>query len=81
MARKQVTDSGLRDNQWVVTSGLNAGDRVIVEGSGKAKPGETVRTIASTGAPGEAAAIDKNPSSGGSANGKGGAGGVSGAAR
>jgi len=34
------------DNQWLVASGLEAGDRVIVEGIQKAKPGLTVNVVA-----------------------------------
>lgn len=33
-------------NQWLVLSGINAGERVIVEGSMKAKPGVEVTTVA-----------------------------------
>ncbi|MBC2596241.1 efflux RND transporter periplasmic adaptor subunit [Ruficoccus amylovorans] len=34
------------DGRWLVTSGLKAGDRVIVEGSQKVRPGAEVKTIA-----------------------------------
>lgn len=34
------------DNRWLITSGLKAGDRVIVEGSQKARPGAPVRVVA-----------------------------------
>jgi membrane fusion protein (multidrug efflux system) len=43
-------------NQWLVTSGLAAGDRVIVEGLQKARPGITVRPMAPMVAPGGAPA-------------------------
>lgn len=33
-------------NRWQVTEGLKAGDRVIVEGSLKVKPGDTVKPVA-----------------------------------
>ena len=33
------------NNQWLVASGLQAGDRVIVEGVQKAKPGATVKVV------------------------------------
>jgi membrane fusion protein (multidrug efflux system) len=79
--KKQVTDSGLRDNQWVVTAGLNAGDRIIVAGSGKARPGQQVRAVAATGTPSESAAIDATQSDGKGKKGKSGAGGASGAAQ
>jgi len=82
VAKKTVKDAGLRDNRWVVTDGLNAGDKVIVEGSGKAKPGQQVHVVTSTGNPAEAAAIDAGGSGGGKdKKGKGGAGGASGAAQ
>jgi membrane fusion protein (multidrug efflux system) len=82
VVRKTVQDQGLHQNSWVVTSGLDTGDRVIVEGSGKAKPGQQVRAVASTGALTEAAAIDANPQAGGKDK-KGGSqsGGASGAAQ
>jgi membrane fusion protein (multidrug efflux system) len=34
------------DNEWVVASGLAAGDRVVVEGTGKVRPGAAVRPVA-----------------------------------
>jgi membrane fusion protein (multidrug efflux system) len=33
------------DNQWVVSAGLEAGERVIVEGVQKARPGQPVRAV------------------------------------
>jgi membrane fusion protein (multidrug efflux system) len=66
VAKRPVQDQGLSRNRWVVTAGLKAGDRVIVEGSGKAKPGQPVQTVATSGDPSDAAAIDAAP-----ANGKG----------
>jgi membrane fusion protein (multidrug efflux system) len=36
---------GAFGNRWRVTSGLNAGDRLIVEGGDTAKPGAPVRAI------------------------------------
>jgi len=35
------TDRAIRD-QWLVTEGLKAGDRVIIDGLQKAQPGATV---------------------------------------
>jgi membrane fusion protein (multidrug efflux system) len=32
-------------DKWLVTSGLKAGDRVIVEGLSRIKPGQTVRPV------------------------------------
>jgi membrane fusion protein (multidrug efflux system) len=36
---------------WIVTAGLNAGDRVIVEGLGKIKPGQAVKPVPAGSAP------------------------------
>jgi len=41
--RSIVTGSTFKDTMWVVESGLKAGDRVIVEGIQKVKPGQTVQ--------------------------------------
>jgi membrane fusion protein (multidrug efflux system) len=43
--RAVVTDRTVGD-QWVVTSGLEDGDRLIVEGLGKIEPGQQVRAVA-----------------------------------
>jgi membrane fusion protein (multidrug efflux system) len=51
VASKKVTDNGLSNDRWVVTAGLATGDRVIVQGSGKAKPGQAVRAVAATDNP------------------------------
>lgn len=32
-------------NQWLISSGINAGDKVVVEGSSKVRPGSTVSTV------------------------------------
>jgi membrane fusion protein (multidrug efflux system) len=37
-------------NQWLVTSGLMAGDRLIVEGLQRARAGQTVTPVAAAGA-------------------------------
>jgi membrane fusion protein (multidrug efflux system) len=58
---KPVTDQGLHQNRWIVTQGLTAGDKVVIEGSGKARPGQEVHAVLSTGAQSEAAAIDAAP--------------------
>jgi membrane fusion protein, multidrug efflux system len=49
------------NNQWRVTSGLKAGDRVIVEGVSKVKDGQIVHAVASALAT-SAAASDASPS-------------------
>ncbi|SED89092.1 membrane fusion protein, multidrug efflux system [Burkholderia sp. WP9] len=43
---RQLTTSGTYGSNWVVESGLNPGDRVIVQGTDKAKPGMQVKTVA-----------------------------------
>jgi membrane fusion protein, multidrug efflux system len=40
-----VTVSSAEDNNWIVTSGLKAGDRVILEGLQKVQPGMTVKPV------------------------------------
>jgi membrane fusion protein (multidrug efflux system) len=32
-------------NQWLISSGINAGDKIVVEGSSKVRPGSTVSTV------------------------------------
>jgi membrane fusion protein (multidrug efflux system) len=49
--RRVVAADRTVGDQWVVTSGLNAGDRVIVEGLGKIKPGQAVRPVPAGSAP------------------------------
>ena len=34
------------DNDWVVEGGLAAGERIVVEGIGKLRPGITVKPVA-----------------------------------
>jgi len=43
---RQLTISRALNNQWLVTSGLAAGDRVIVEGLQKIHPGVEVKAVA-----------------------------------
>jgi membrane fusion protein (multidrug efflux system) len=42
---RQIVTSHRLDNEWVVASGLAAGDRVVVEGIGKIRPGALVRPV------------------------------------
>ena len=42
--RRLVTDRALGD-QWLISSGLAAGDRVIVEGLQKVRPGAAAKAI------------------------------------
>ena len=44
--RRNVTVAGVVGQNWRVTSGLAAGDKVIVEGSSKVRPGQTVQAVA-----------------------------------
>jgi membrane fusion protein (multidrug efflux system) len=78
MQRRIATDRTLGD-QWIVTAGLAAGDKVITEGLGKIKPGQAVQPVPAGspslrggGARGGAGAP------GGAATGGGGAGGRAG---
>ncbi len=43
---RQIVTSHRLDNEWVVASGLAAGDRVVVEGIGKIRPGALVKPVA-----------------------------------
>jgi membrane fusion protein (multidrug efflux system) len=43
---RQIVASHRIENDWVVRSGLKSGDRVVVEGIGKVKPGAPVKPVA-----------------------------------
>lgn len=43
--QKTVTASQTVGDKWLVTAGLAAGDKVIVEGLGKARPGQPVKPV------------------------------------
>jgi membrane fusion protein (multidrug efflux system) len=45
VARKDVTTDTQQQGQWVVTSGLAAGDQVIVDGLQKAQPGQPAKAV------------------------------------
>lgn len=45
VASKTIQIARAQGDQWVVTSGLDNGDRVIVEGTMKAKPGSQVKVV------------------------------------
>jgi membrane fusion protein (multidrug efflux system) len=49
-SRTIQTDRAIK-NQWLVTGGLQAGDRVIVSGLQKAMPGATVHATEQSSAP------------------------------
>jgi len=61
---RQIAASSRVGNDWVVDRGLRSGDRVVVEGLGKLKPGMPVdpRIVASTsdGRAGTASAASSN---------------------
>ncbi|RXT71126.1 efflux RND transporter periplasmic adaptor subunit [Pseudomonas syringae] len=61
-----LTTAGTRGSDWVVTSGLKPGDRVIVEGTGKVRPGALVKTVPAqqhgATATGPASETESNPS-------------------
>jgi membrane fusion protein, multidrug efflux system len=46
VALRQLVTSGTYGSNWVVESGLKAGDRVIVQGTDKARPGQQVKPVA-----------------------------------
>ncbi|WBO21681.1 efflux RND transporter periplasmic adaptor subunit [Sphingomonas abietis] len=75
VVKKPVQDRGLSNNRWVVIAGIAAGDRIVVEGSGKAKPGQQVRAVAASDDP---ATIDAAPGGGGGGGGRSASGGASG---
>lgn len=43
--QRMVTASRAIGDQWLITAGLKPGDRLIVEGTGKARPGAAVRPV------------------------------------
>jgi membrane fusion protein (multidrug efflux system) len=49
VAERVVTADRVIDGEWLITAGLNAGDRVIVDGLQKAKPGSPVKPVPAAG--------------------------------
>ena len=49
--KKVVTTAGTVNGQWRVTEGLQAGDRLVLEGSAKVKDGQIVHAVSMTVAP------------------------------
>jgi membrane fusion protein, multidrug efflux system len=45
VAPRPIQTSGTQGQDWVVDGGLNAGDRVIVQGTEKVRPGATVKAV------------------------------------
>lgn len=56
VAPRQLVTTGMHGQDWIVESGLKAGDRVIVHGVDKARPGTTVKTVPAQPAPAPGAA-------------------------
>jgi membrane fusion protein (multidrug efflux system) len=54
---RQIVASYRLGNDWVVDSGLTAGDRVVIEGIGKLRPGAAVKPVMT-------AVVDSQPSTG-----------------
>jgi hypothetical protein len=42
---RQIVANFRQDNDWVVASGLQAGERVVVEGIGKVRSGASVKPV------------------------------------
>src|SRR6202008_2365149 len=49
VAERVVTADRAINGEWLITAGLNAGDRVIVDGLQKAKPGSPVKPVPAAG--------------------------------
>jgi membrane fusion protein (multidrug efflux system) len=66
---RQLVTSGTYGSNWVVESGLNPGDRVIVQGTDKAKPGMQVKAVAAQlpATPASGAAVLGAPAASGAA--------------
>jgi membrane fusion protein (multidrug efflux system) len=60
---RQLVTAGTFGSNWVVASGLKPGDRVIVQGTDKARPGQQVKPVAAQlpGTPASGAAADGAP--------------------
>ena len=46
VALRQITTTQAIGDKWLVTAGLKAGDRLIVQGTDKAQAGATVKPVA-----------------------------------
>jgi len=55
VVQKRVTTESLEGPDWIVTAGLSDGDRVIVSGTQRARPGTTVAAVPAESAPGQPA--------------------------
>ncbi|MFJ9450880.1 MULTISPECIES: efflux RND transporter periplasmic adaptor subunit [unclassified Herbaspirillum] len=61
VAARPVKTGSAQGNSWVITDGLKAGDRVIVEGLQKAKPGAPVKPVPWKGPAADAGAAGAAP--------------------
>ena len=61
MQARQIHATQRLGSEWIVADGLEPGDRVVVEGVGKVRPGATVKPVAATqpAAPAMASAASK----------------------
>jgi membrane fusion protein (multidrug efflux system) len=59
---RPVKTGAAQGNNWVITDGLQSGDRVIVEGLQKTRPGAPVKPVPWQGPVGETAAQAQSPS-------------------
>jgi membrane fusion protein (multidrug efflux system) len=50
VVERSLVTAGTYGSDWVVDSGLQPGDRVIVQGAGKVRPGMTVQAVPATNA-------------------------------
>ncbi|HZS80504.1 MAG TPA: efflux RND transporter periplasmic adaptor subunit [Herbaspirillum sp.] len=64
---RPVKTGAAQGNDWVITDGLKSGDRVIVEGLQKTRPGAPVKPVPWQGPVGEAATQAQSPSGQGAA--------------
>lgn len=59
---KNIETAGTQGDQWIVTSGLQDGDRLIYEGILKVKPGAKVKTVMANPQASKTTAPNQNPS-------------------
>ncbi|MFZ1180195.1 MAG: efflux RND transporter periplasmic adaptor subunit [Herbaspirillum sp.] len=64
---RPVKTGAVQGNNWVITDGLKSGDRVIVEGLQKTRPGAPVKPVPWQGPVGEATTQAQSPSGQGAA--------------
>jgi membrane fusion protein, multidrug efflux system len=77
--RRRLTLSRAVGNQWLVTSGLKVGDKLIVEGLQRARPDMVVTPVAAGSKPAGGKGGKGGPGAGGGAGGNASAGAASGA--